>query len=160
MLSSNSSAARPASPEITSPSRSASARISARPVAPPFSSGMRSAPERPSSSTASAVFVAPSGSKANTSARSVITSAELRSVPSALIAATPIDLNKSTYRSVPRAASACARTSRVMPDCNWPTDTSESFAAYWSAESASVVVPIFCAVLLIWSISSMAPLIA
>ena len=148
-LSLNSSAALPASPEITSPSRSASMRISASPVAPPFNSGIRSAPDLPSSSTASAVFVAPSGSEANTSARSVITSAELRSVPSALTAATPIAPNRSTYRSVPRAASACARTRRVMPACNWPTDTSDSFAAYCSAESASVVVPIFCAVLLI-----------
>ena len=141
------------SDEITAPSCFAASFARLMPSAPPVNSGSSSAPERPNRSTSALVRSASEPS-------SEMRCAARRNSSSGFIALTvsremPSCVNAAAALLLPLPASAIPRLNFTKALESVPNSTSACFAAYWSAESSSTVIPVLFAVLASASFSSM-----
>ncbi len=143
-LSLKASAAFVVSPPTIMPKAFASAVAAAKPARPLFNSGIMLAPARPNICMASAVFLVPSSMRENLSAKSGRRSFSGLMPPLASRKLTPSARNAWIAVCDPCAASMMVFASFPIDLSRVSALTSDSFAAYLNAESASTGTPMRC----------------
>ena len=123
------------------------------PSAPPVNSGSRSAPERPNKSTSALVRSASEPSSEMRWAASRNSSSGFRAFT--VLSEMPSWVKAEAALLLPVFASAMPRLNLTKAAESVPNSTSACFAAYWSADSSSTVIPVLLAVLASASFSSM-----